>query len=130
MSDTLMPSHQETRKTVPSVPDLLRKEVLAAVVTLALLVILSAALDAPLQGPADVSGIPPEHVKAPWIFVGIQQMLRYLPATVAGVVIPVAAVLASVLLPFLFARKRALVVAIVSGLWIVLGIVTLWGYFA
>jgi len=130
MSDTPMPVQQETKKTVPSVPDLLRKEVLAAMVLLALLVILSALLDAPLQGPADVSGIPPEHVKAPWIFVGIQQLLRYLPATVAGVVVPMAAVAASALLPFLFARKRAFVAAIVSGLWMVLGIVTLWGYFA
>jgi ubiquinol-cytochrome c reductase cytochrome b subunit len=99
-------------------------------VVLGLLILLSAALDAPLQGPADVSGIPPEHVKAPWIFVGIQQMLRYLPATVAGVVVPAAALIASALLPFLFVRKRALVAAAVCGMWIVLGIVTLWGYFA
>jgi ubiquinol-cytochrome c reductase cytochrome b subunit len=124
------PVNPEQKSTTPSVPDLLRKEVLAAVLSISAVALLSAWLDAPLQGPADIAGIPPEHVKAPWIFVGIQQMLRYLPAVIAGVLAPLAALAFSAAIPLLHPRKPAVPIVIFSGVWIVLGLVTLWGYFA
>jgi hypothetical protein len=123
-------ANQEQKADIPSVPDLLRKEVLAAALSCSALILLSAWLDAPLQGPADVSGTPPEHVKAPWIFVGIQQMLRYLPAVIAGVLLPLAALATSAAMPHLHPRRTRLSLMIFFGVWAVLGLVTLWGYFA
>lgn len=128
--EAVKPATQDKMETVPSVPDLLRKELLAAALSLSAIILLSATLDAPLQGPADISGMPPEHVKAPWIFVGIQQMLRHLPALIAGVLLPLAAVAISSVVPHLRTRKRTVPVVLFFSIWIVLGLVTLWGYFA
>jgi len=112
------------------VPDLLRKEVLAAALSLCAILLLSGALDAPLQAPADPTGMPPEHVKAPWIFVGIQQMLRYLPAVIAGVLLPLAAVAITAILPNLTTRKPRASVLLFFAVWLLLGLATLWGYVA
>jgi len=127
---TVQPENKDRGATIPSVPDLLRKEVLAAVLSLCAIVLLSVALDAPLQAPADPSGMPPEHVKAPWIFVGIQQMLRYLPALIAGVLLPLAAVAITAVLPNATTRKPRVPILLFFTVWLFLGLVTLWGYFA
>jgi quinol-cytochrome oxidoreductase complex cytochrome b subunit len=93
-------------------------------------------MDAPTGGPADPSGLPAENVKAPWIFVGIQQTLRYLPAVVAGVMLPLAALLIIALLPFVSfpsASKRGnsgIGAAIFFGLAIITLVFTVWGYFS
>ena len=92
---------------------------------------MSAFFNAPLQGPADPSGIPAEDVKAPWIFVGIQQALRYLPALIAGILLPLAAVAALAVTPFLpretpFQRKALW--TLVFGTALVSLSLTVWGY--
>ena len=61
-----------------SAPDLVRKEGLAVLISFAALCLLAGLIDAPLDGPADTGGIPSDDVKAPWIFVGIQFMLRHI----------------------------------------------------
>ncbi|MDQ7784105.1 MAG: hypothetical protein RDU20_14570 [Desulfomonilaceae bacterium] len=86
---------------VKSVPDLVRKEALAAGIALAVVCLVSALLDAPLQGPADVGGLAASDVKAPWILVGIQELLKFLPALTAGVLMPFTAVLIIGAIPFL-----------------------------
>lgn len=121
---------------IGSFPDLLRKEALAALLSLAALCILAALIDAPTGGPADPSGLSAENVKAPWIFVGIQQMLRYLPAVVAGVMLPLAALLIIGILPFVILRSASkrgnsrIGAAIFFGLTIVMLVLTVWGYFS
>ena len=112
---------------IKSVPDLVRKEVLAAVIALAAMCLLSALLDAPLQGPADVGGLAASDVKAPWIFVGIQQILKYLPALVAGVLFPLAAVLLVGLIPYL-PEKRGLRSLVFFATALTVLILTIWGY--
>ena len=112
-----------------SVPDLLRKECLAALISLTAAGLLDALIAAPLEGPADPSGLASEHVKAPWIFVGIQQMLRYFPALLAGIIIPLGVFLALGLAPY--AHNKPMFTRIVffgiAGTVIVL---TAWGYLA
>jgi quinol-cytochrome oxidoreductase complex cytochrome b subunit len=121
------PSNQTRR--IRSVPDLVRKEGLAALIALAAVGLLSVLADAPIEGPADPSGLATEHVKAPWIFVGIQQMLRYLPPILAGIAIPAGALLALALVPYAY-RKRILTRVLFWGIVAAVVILTVWGYFA
>jgi menaquinol-cytochrome c reductase cytochrome b/c subunit len=118
----------QTRR-IRSVPDLLRKEGLAALVALAAVGLLSALVDAPLEGPADPSGLAAEHVKAPWIFVGIQQMLRYFPPILAGIVIPLGVLLALALVPYAYG-KRTLTRVVFFGVSAAVILLTVWGYVA
>jgi len=118
------------RPRIRSFPDLLRKEVLAALFSLAVVCILATLIDAPTGGPADPSGLPAENVKAPWIFVGIQQMLRYVSPVVAGVILPLAAVLIIAFLPFVPAGTKRLTAAIFIGLALIALVLTVWGYLA
>jgi menaquinol-cytochrome c reductase cytochrome b/c subunit len=67
----------------------------------ALICAISALLDAPLQGPADIAAVPPDHIKAPWIFMGIQVLLRHLSALVAGILIPAVGIFLMILAPYL-----------------------------
>jgi hypothetical protein len=115
-------------RKIRSVPDLVKKEVLAAIIALAALALLSATFDAPVGGPSDASGAPEEHVKAPWIFVGIQQLLRYLPGGIAGVALPLAALALMAAIPFL-PRERKLVTSLIFFA-IALALIgfTAWGY--
>ena len=78
---------------VKTVPDLVAKELIALLSACSILILVSTFLDAPLGGPADPNALPMENVKAPWIFVGIQQMLRFLPPWLAGIFIPFMAIL-------------------------------------
>jgi len=128
-------SQNEARRIpkVRSVPHLVQKEGLAALIALVAVCLLSTVFDAPMEGPADQAGIPAEDVKAPWIFVGIQQILRFLPPSIAGVLLPLVALLILSSVPYLhsdrvFERKTVRflffgIVAISVGL-------TLWGYWA
>lgn len=112
---------------IKSVPDLVRKEALAAVIALSAVCLLSALLDAPLQGPADPGGLAASDVKAPWIFVGIQQILKFLPALLAGVLLPLAAVLLVGAIPYL-PERRGLRSLIFFGTALTVLILTIWGY--
>jgi len=115
---------------IKTFPDLVRKEAFAAVVATAAIFLISAVWDAPIGGPADPSGIPAENVKAPWIFVGIQQTLRFLPTMVAGVLVPVAALLGLIAIPFISEKPNLLMRLIFFAIIIISLAVTVWGYLA
>lgn len=123
------PSLRETPARIKSVPHLTSKEWVALVLSLALVCALAVLVDAPLQQPAVVGGIPPEHVKAPWIFVGIQYMLRFLPPFIAGVVLPVAALFLVACIPFLPLGRKTRWILFFSVLGAAVGL-TVWGYVA
>jgi hypothetical protein len=112
---------------IPSMPNLVRNEALAALMALVIACVISAVFDAPVDGPADATGIPAQTVKAPWIFLGIQQLLRYLPTAIAGIVLPLTAwtVLASI--PWMPSHKRGFTAALFFGIVFVSGVLTLWG---
>ncbi len=77
---------EEKSAKLPSSPLLFRAELTVALLTLALLFSLSLFIGAPLSDRADPLH-PPNPAKAPWYFVGIQEMLSH-SATLGGVVIP------------------------------------------
>jgi len=57
-------------------PYLVRVEFLATILIMAVLVIWSVALDAPLEQPAN-KALTPNPSKAPWYFLGLQELLVY-----------------------------------------------------
>ena len=122
-------SDPRTSSRINSVPHLTRKEWVALVLSLALVCVLAVLVDAPLQRPAVVGAIPAEHIKAPWIFVGIQYMLRFLPPFLAGVLLPVVAFLVVACIPFLPLGRKTRWIIFFGILGTAAGL-TLWGYLA
>jgi len=91
---------QRADQTVPFIPDLLLREVAVALMLVALVLVISIAFAAPLGDPAN-PGISPNPAKAPWYFLGFQELLIHFDATFAVLVIPLLIVAALVSVPFL-----------------------------
>ncbi|MGI8566341.1 MAG: cytochrome C [Pyrinomonadaceae bacterium] len=68
-------------------PFLIRVEFLAAVIVTVILCIWSITLNAPLEEPANPN-LTMNPSKAPWYFLGLQEMLVYFDPWIAGVVMP------------------------------------------
>lgn len=95
-----------SRKKGDSVPatitkeQLVKKEVLLMLTALAGVILLSVFWTPHLGLSVDTSP-PLAEVQAPWIFLGIQFLLRYLPPVIAGIVIPMAILLFWAAIPYL-----------------------------
>jgi hypothetical protein len=83
-------------------PHLLMREVSLALVLTAVVVVLGAAFGAPL-GAAANPGMSPNPAKAPWYFLGFQELLVHFHPVVAVVVVPLAGIAALLLLPYVTA---------------------------
>ena len=81
-------------------PELLWREGAAALVVLAAVTLFSALVRAPL-GPAANPGLSLNPAKAPWYFLGFQELLVHLHPLFAVVVVPLLGVLALCALPYL-----------------------------
>ena len=68
-------------------PDLVYTELIAIILCSVLLIVWSIFLKAPLEQPANAS-VTPNPSKAPWYFLGLQEMLVYFDPWLAGVVLP------------------------------------------
>lgn len=84
---------------VTTIPHLVRREVVWAVSWLAILFVWSMFVPAPLEGIANPA-VSPNPAKAPWYFLGIQELLLHFHPLVGAVVIPALALGALALLPF------------------------------
>jgi quinol-cytochrome oxidoreductase complex cytochrome b subunit len=102
--------------SVFSWPNLFMAELFVFVLTVAGLLVVSLLFDAPLEEPVNISH-PPNPAKAPWYFLGLQEMVSY-SAFWGGVGIPGLEVLILLLVPYLdrntkgvgrwFAKERLL----------------------
>lgn len=84
----------------PVYPGFLFKELLAILACLLVLALLGHLVEAPLEAPADPD-FTPNPAKAPWYFLGIQELLVYFDPWLAGVVIPLLVILGLISIPFL-----------------------------
>jgi menaquinol-cytochrome c reductase cytochrome b/c subunit len=80
-------------------PHLLIEELVAALVLFAGLLVFSTFVDAPLREVANPN-LTPNPSKAPWYFLGLQELLRYFHPLVAGITIPTFILVGLAAVPF------------------------------
>jgi hypothetical protein len=114
-------------------PDLVYTELIAMVVCTFILVVWAILLKAPLEQPA-TSAKAPNPSKAPWYFLGLQEMLVYFDPWMAGVVLPSLIITGLICLPYIdfnqkgngyftFVQRKFAVFTFLFGfvvLWVVL----------
>jgi Cytochrome b(C-terminal)/b6/petD len=84
-------------------PYLLRIEFLAAIIVTLLLMVWSITLNAPLEEPSNPT-LTMNPSKAPWYFLGLQEMLVYFDPWIAGVVMPSLIIVGLMVIPYIDAN--------------------------
>ncbi|HZT33839.1 MAG TPA: cytochrome C [Bryobacteraceae bacterium] len=84
-------------------PYLLRIEFLAAIIVTVILLVWSITLNAPLEEPANPT-LTMNPAKAPWYFLGLQEMLVYFDPWIAGVVMPSLIIVGLMVIPYIDAN--------------------------
>jgi quinol-cytochrome oxidoreductase complex cytochrome b subunit len=95
---------------VPTSPNLVFREMVVALVLIAGVLLIAAVFDAPLLAQAN-PGMSPNPAKAPWYFMGVQELLVHLHPAFAVLVMPLLAISFLVFLPYLNYGEAP------SGLW-------------
>lgn len=86
-------------------PDLVYTELIAMVICTVGLLVWAIFLKAPLEQPASTSRIP-NPSKAPWYFLGLQEMLVYFDPWMAGVVLPTMIIVGLIAMPYIDYNQR------------------------
>ena len=84
-------------------PYLLRIEFLAAIIVTVILLVWSITLNAPLEEPSNPT-LTMNPAKAPWYFLGLQEMLVYFDPWIAGVVMPSLIIVGLMVIPYIDAN--------------------------
>lgn len=105
-----LPKSKEVNEIVPTYPNLVYKEFIVALALIAIVLVFSVFLNAPLLAKAnpDVSLNP---TKAPWYFAGIQELLLHFHPFVAAFLIPFTIIFLLTALPFINYKEEP------SGFW-------------
>ena len=138
-----------TRRTSPAVsaryedvvmtyPEVFFRVIVAVQLLAAFLVALALLWDAPLEQLADPMHTP-NPAKAPWYFLGLQELLHYFPPVVAGVLIPTLVVIGLIVIPYFNiniqaegvwlrdrARRLRIFVVVVAALAVFLAVFDVW----
>jgi menaquinol-cytochrome c reductase cytochrome b/c subunit len=117
---------QREERYVMTFPHLIVREVILFQIVVIVLALAAFAFDAPLEGIANPLETP-NPAKAPWYFLGLQELLHYFPPIVAGVLLPGLVVVALVVIPYARinltagplwdgkGRKQAIALAVATG---------------
>jgi hypothetical protein len=127
-----------TERRWMSYPHLILREFIVLQILSIVLVAVSLFWDAPLEQEANPL-LTPNPAKAPWYFVGLQELLHYFPPVVAGVLIPTLVVVALVVIPYFDVNTRGeplwtgnrlwrfrILLAVLAVLFFFLGIYRAW----
>ncbi|MBC8144542.1 MAG: cytochrome C [bacterium] len=81
-------------------PYLVRVEFLTSIVIMIILTVWSIVIDAPLEEPANPA-LTPNPSKAPWYFLGLQELLVYFDPWIAGVILPTIIIVGLIAIPYI-----------------------------
>jgi hypothetical protein len=95
----------DSDKKVFTWPDLVYVELIALVICSIVLTVWSIVLKAPLEEPAN-PGAAPNPAKAPWYFLGLQELLVYFDPWMAGVVLPTLIIVGLMAIPYIDTNPR------------------------
>ncbi len=86
-------------------PNLVRVEFLATLFVMIILVYWAFLIDAPLEEPANPT-LTPNPSKAPWYFLGLQEMLVYFDPWIAGVFLPTLIIVGLMAIPYIDINEK------------------------
>jgi len=86
-------------------PDLVYIELIALILFMVFLIVWSILVAAPLEEPANPS-VTPNPSKAPWYFLGLQEMLVYFDPWLAGVLFPTFIIIGMCAIPYMDINKK------------------------
>src|SRR6516165_5102051 len=128
----------EREPKVMSYPHLLVREAIAFELLIIAIVLIALFWDAPLEQLANPL-LTPNPAKAPWYFLGLQELLHFFPPFVAGILIPTLVVIALIVIPYFdvnvegkplwserASKRFSIVIGVVIALLILLAIVDAW----
>lgn len=129
----------ETNEKVLVFPYLIFIEFVVALAYGAGLVLWSIFLKAPLEEPANPT-VSPNPSKAPWYFLGLQEMLVYFDPWIAGVLLPTFIIIGLCAIPYIdrdpegagfysFKKRRWIVTTFLFGFWILWTLLIVMGTF-
>jgi len=123
-------SSEDRGRSVPAIPNLLLREIAVALVLFASVLVFSMLFNAPLGDKAN-PGLSPNPTKAPWYFMGIQEILLHFHPLFALFVVPALMLIALLTLPYInfelntagvwFASTKGRGMALIAGLAALIG---------
>ena len=86
-------------------PDLIYVELISLIICSVGLIVWGIVLKAPLEEPANIADSP-NPAKAPWYFLGLQEMLVYFDPWLAGVIFPTLIIVGLMAIPYIDLNKK------------------------
>src|SRR3989338_2848222 len=104
--DIMYPEEEQgLPRKVSTWPHLVKLEFICAIIVMAFLTIWSIPIDASLEEPANPA-VTPNPSKAPWYFLGLQDMLVYFDPYIAGVLLPTFIIVGLMVIPYVDVNPR------------------------
>lgn len=101
----IVPASSLSPDKVHTWPHLVKAEFIVGLLSLIGLTIWSLVIDAPMEEPANAAKTP-NPSKAPWYFLGLQEILVYFDPWMAGVVLPSLIIVGLMLIPYIDINKK------------------------